>query len=250
MTTNDDNLLAPNFPIVEILDKYGSVVQGNLAKGVEIHAKMFQSEASLFGATVAKADSSGQALFNGLGLQGTPGTSHSLKFESVLADSKRLLTTSTLLSTRIQVCGENLYSDSNLQQCAKCPVGTTTRQQVGATHIDQCYCIERTFGNASSSCKSCLRHATCRGGDTLNVWTGYWRSSPKSLAIHECRFIPACLGYANPFVKQVRVRFPNDTMNYNESCATGYTGNLCFSCEAGYSRKAKAQCQQCPTNHL
>ena len=56
MTTNDEKILAPEYPRVELLDWHASVVRGVFAKDVEINAKLFESEAKLFGGSVAKAN--------------------------------------------------------------------------------------------------------------------------------------------------------------------------------------------------
>ena len=107
MTTNNANLLAPEFPKVDILDFYGSVVQGDFAKDVEVDAKLTESTAKLFGATTTKSDSSGRVFFNGLGLQGTPGSGpHEMHFASFLnGNIRRFLNSTTYLPTWIMECG-------------------------------------------------------------------------------------------------------------------------------------------------
>ena len=77
-----------------------------------------------------------------------------------------------------------------------------------------------SLSETSSECQSCIDLVTCEGGSSLNVDSGYWRSSYYSLQIHPCLDQDACIGGV----------IQNSSSSSDELCLPGYGGNLCDSC--------------------
>jgi hypothetical protein len=65
---------------------------------------------------------------------------------------------------------------------------------------------------------------------------GYWRSDLLSEILYECQIYDSCLG-------------GNET-DYLGECFTGYTGILCQTCIAGYSRNSAGKCNKCPNQSV
>jgi predicted outer membrane repeat protein len=155
MTTNNQNILDPKYPKVEILDFYNSVVKGDFDKNLEVSAKLIQSKASLFGASVAKADVSGQVDFSALGIQGIPGSGpHVMYFESYFSfgsgGARRYANTTRFLETWIKECDENYFLDGS--QCSKCRANS--RSLKGSVHKENCICTSDYFLD-DNICKKC-----------------------------------------------------------------------------------------------
>lgn len=53
---------------------------------------------------------------------------------------------------------------------------------------------------------------------------------------YECPNPDACAGNSNSY----------PDYSYTGECSTGYTGNQCQACDAGYSRTSKNLCGACP----
>ena len=49
-TTNEKDILYPNYPKVDVLDWYHATVRGDFSKNIGITAKLYNSDAKLFGA--------------------------------------------------------------------------------------------------------------------------------------------------------------------------------------------------------
>ena len=123
VTTNDESILSP-YPVVELLDLYGAVVQGLLTYGVEITAELTnKDQVQLFGATQSKVKTDGRIEFQSLGLLGIPGSGpHNVYFRSgnnANKSSQRFLKTLASIPTFLKVCPKNEYLDGN--QCKSCP---------------------------------------------------------------------------------------------------------------------------------
>ncbi|KRX07993.1 hypothetical protein PPERSA_06171 [Pseudocohnilembus persalinus] len=71
------------------------------------------------------------------------------------------------------------------------------------------------FDKSSIICNKCMQHATCLGSDQISVDQGYWRESPYSNYMIECKNNQnACQGGLQNF-----------------TCAEGYIGALCEKCD-------------------
>ncbi|CAG9325840.1 unnamed protein product [Blepharisma stoltei] len=64
---------------------------------------------------------------------------------------------------------------------------------------------------------------------------GYWRDNKYTDHFWKCPYSPACLG--SPDLNNI---------SYTGICKKGYKGNMCQSCDSGYSRLYKNECQKCP----
>jgi hypothetical protein len=89
----------------------------------------------------------------------------------------------------------------------------------------------------NEECKLCDDNAICYGNYTMVPKKGYLRSSIYTDLFIECLNPDACIGSEEP----------PKALSLTGDCATGYTGNLCHSCEIGYSRTAKNMCSECPS---
>ncbi|CAG9321206.1 unnamed protein product [Blepharisma stoltei] len=122
-----------------------------------------------------------------------------------------------------------------------------TVQHINVT-LRQCIIGEATVGNTCFSCpkgyyslspdnKECLLcpdQAICYGNYTMIPKPGYWRSSMFSDNFWSCPNPDACIG-SDPY-----------NISYTGNCLEGYKGNLCQSCDRGYSRQSKNECIKCP----
>ena len=75
-------------------------------------------------------------------------------------------------------------------------------------------------------CEPCPIGAVCRGGHRLKAQNGYWRSSNMSTTFTQCFLQIACEGAA----RDHNTKFPELSVERNESCAEGYAGRLCHAC--------------------
>ncbi|OMJ88702.1 hypothetical protein SteCoe_9326 [Stentor coeruleus] len=140
-----------------------------------------------------------------------------------------LILTTGGISTEQAANDNSTYSDSakiivNLRECIN---GET----IGSVECIKCpagkYLIE-----PAEVCKACPTGATCYGGDQVVSNPGYWRSDLLSEIVYECQIYDSCIG-------------GNETA-YLGDCFTGYTGILCQTCTAGFSRNSEGKCNKCP----
>jgi hypothetical protein len=90
-------------------------------------------------------------------------------------------------------------------------------------------CPKNTYSLHPSDtyCHDCPSYATCPGGNSLILNSGYWRESALTSDVHLCPNSEACAG------------------GINSSCADGYSGVLCSSCQQGYYLVGTVKCEQC-----
>jgi hypothetical protein len=131
----------------------------------------------LFGATVAKVNNNGKALFDDLGLQSTPGSGpHNIYFRSGTNSSnsgdgmrkRSFLNTTGILASFVQVCPENEYLDGT--QCQSCPLNSQMKDGVtSGTSSSVCLCNENYYrelkGN-EMTCNKCQSSSTSLSGST------------------------------------------------------------------------------------
>jgi predicted outer membrane repeat protein len=256
MTTNGQNILNPQYPKVEVLDWYKSVVQGAMIQDVEITAKLVESEANLFGATVVKADNSGRGYFSALGVQGIPGSGpHDLTFESTLSlsdDTKRFLNTTTeFLQTWIKTCGENLYLDGD--QCSKCPPLSASPE--GSISINDCRCpdthVRITTAGGTVTCVMCPlnSHLVSNDGPVTTACgcnTGYYSeiSNAESLSCSKC---PPLSASPKGSISINDCRCPDTHIRTNTTDGTV----TCILCPAGQTKdKITGQCVHCKAGYF
>ena len=283
MTTNDAQILFPLYPEVQLLDLYDQVIKGASVENLEITAILSESSASLRGASIAKVDLGGVASFKELGLQGTPGTGpHKMKFEAVLTDStKRFLTTMDLLSTMIQVCGDNLFLPLGLEQCESCPVNSVLKKGIKTgKRQDVCSCnsgfyIQVESETKKTTCVKCpletqsLEGSTspkdCKCNKGLYAPTDFTCvTCPPEKSVCEIPGLSApktASGWwrANftssnlteyPFYKCLPKRCNGNVNGSNTSCKVGYdeTGPKCSTCAPKYIM-TDSGCTPCPSRN-
>lgn len=171
----------------------------------------------------------GLFLFSALLITGTPNVSVSLNIKTDLIPVFRL-----------DFLSENNFHimDSKMLQYyfrLKIFLRSCQRGEIYIQDIRTCYrCPEGQYSlnSAEDSCKFCLPHSKCLGGDEVIVDEGYWRSSVDSNYIYRCNPISqACFG------------------GHGDSCVEGYTGIICGSCvyddENKYFKKGFNYCERC-----
>lgn len=64
--------------------------------------------------------------------------------------------------------------------------------------------------------------------------SGYWRANKYTDFFVKCELTEICKDGRDPF-------------SYTGNCEKGYKGNLCSSCEEGYSKTFDKRCLECPS---
>ncbi|CAG9309797.1 unnamed protein product [Blepharisma stoltei] len=123
---------------------------------------------------------------------------------------------------------ENIYVNITLRECK---VGEAT---VGNT-CESCPSNFYSLDPSNTACIICPSCCICYGNYTIVPRKGYWRDNMYAKTFWECPNSDACLGSPLP---------PN--ISYTGVCADGYKGNMCQSCDWGYSRTAENTCSPCP----
>ena len=283
ITTNQDNILQPYYPTVELLDWYKSVVQGLLTNDVEITADILKSQhtdANLFGATLSKVNQNGTATFEDLGLQGIPGSGpHLLSFKSgsnstaasTNSESSSgggggggieiYLQTTTSLPSFIHLCPINTYLDGD--QCSKCRASSTS--PIGSTSSKECicnpgsylsksnciFCEDDKFLNNTSineidwSCVNCPRGAVCKGNiDAFNMKPYFgWSRCPSLDKEHRPWFEPCSFSASCLGESNAVFEKKFEDGNGNDPAMT----NQNESCAAPY-RNNSLLCASCASN--
>ncbi|CAG9309876.1 unnamed protein product [Blepharisma stoltei] len=84
-------------------------------------------------------------------------------------------------------------------------------------------------------CLTCPDDAICYGNYTMVPKRGYWRDNMYASVFWKCPNSDACLGSPDA-----------ENISYTGECDKGYKGNMCQSCEYGYSKTADETCSPCP----
>jgi hypothetical protein len=210
-----------NFTI-KLLDHYGNVVTTESTSQSEISPRD-STNTTLTGDTKIIANE-GAFTFDNYIVSAKPGTQTSIIIQvntidptkSYKAQDGIIYLSSALIELNMRVCrmGESVTG----RDCVVCKNGE--------------YSLDPNEG-----CKLCDENAVCYGNYTMVPKKGYWRSSIYTDLFIECLNPDACIGS----------EAPPKPLSLTGDCATGYTGNLCHSCEIGYSRTAKNMCSECPS---
>jgi len=103
------------------------------------------------------------------------------------------------------------------------------------------YCPPGTYSMVPSSpCQDCPMNATCKGGNSFEAKSGYWKANsdttPTPSSVVECRKdgIIRCEGGLE-----------------NDGCAVGFTGTKCETCDFknGFVQSGPFNCQRCEDPH-
>ncbi|CAG9323996.1 unnamed protein product [Blepharisma stoltei] len=203
--------------IVGITDHYNQTVLTENTSTCQLEVTD-SSNYSLSGKTKVQA-SSGVYNFSEVIVSGEPGSKVGFTLSSSIISSDSLGLSSESLEFELRDCevGEALLAKT----CQVCDSGTYNL-------------------NAGDSCKDCPTSAKCYGKNNIYPKAGYWRVSNLTDNFLACPNSHACLGGI-------------DSNNSVGTCKKGYQGNLCQSCEEGYSRNGEDTCSKCPnpvTNSL
>ncbi|OMJ91265.1 hypothetical protein SteCoe_6244 [Stentor coeruleus] len=207
--------------IIYLLDTYGNVVKSDNTSDISIKGQSYPvtnggSLHSISGDTMFKSIDGVYTITNFVPL-GPPNsnmtmtiTASGIDTSSVLGDDSYDSEASIFINLRDCIDGEQKSSSA----CTECPKDKYTLE-------------------ADTYCKDCPVGATCYGGDSIVPNSGYWRPGSKSEMVYKCSISEACPG-------------GNETIEIS-TCSSGYTGILCQSCEAGYSRDSSGKCSKCPS---
>lgn len=161
----------------------------------------------------------GIARFENLVISALPQSRVALKVSTTL-DSLRAKEVDLSVTLRACEPGEESVGDERQQTCEECAPGTYSFEP-GAT------------------CQSCVDHATCLGGTSLEPDRGYWRSWRGSRNVRRCPYERYC---NRPPVDLWHP--PNATVD--SQCSGHHEGPLCAICENGYRLDpVKGKCYPC-----
>ncbi|CDW85178.1 UNKNOWN [Stylonychia lemnae] len=95
-----------------------------------------------------------------------------------------------------------------------------------------------SFDQNSTKCQRCPQGAECKGGTSILLDQGLWRSQAESLIFYQCSNKDACLGGQEP-----------------QKCSEGYKGKLCSQCigivnETIYAKTGPVECGKCQPLHF
>jgi len=208
---------------VALFDHQDQIITSDSASGAEFLIPE-ESNVTIFGNIKAIA-TNGVFEFSSFTLSAPTNSSQvlllsvpSISAQTLTAYDQEVLVDTLALRLTFRPCliGEYLQNS----ECHECPAGT--------------YSFDPTV-----PCAQCPSHATCYGNHTMVPDSGYWRSDPYSPTIFECPYAAACTGSSPP---------PNLALTGN--CDSGYDGNLCATCIAGYSKTGKNYCLPCPRTEV
>mmetsp|Transcript_10898 Transcript_10898/g.21305 ORF Transcript_10898/g.21305 Transcript_10898/m.21305 type:complete len:1423 (-) Transcript_10898:160-4428(-) len=201
----------PNAIVAALIDHYGNIVATDDNSVAQL-AALDTSSALVFGDTLVTAKG-GVYNFTTTSITAKPGSKVELQINS-----------DALISLVDKGEPFNFNVDLRLCQAGEAQIGT-----------DCVKCSEGTYSlDPSIECKECPAGAKCYGGALMVPKFGYWRSSKATDNFLECLNKYACLGS------------PKIIPDLTGACSTGYKGNLCHSCDIGYSRSARNECGKCP----
>ena len=203
--------------LVFLYDTYGQVVktENSIIATLSINDTE-KSNSSILGTTTFKAKN-GIFYVSNFSLTGVPGSVTYLKFKS-----DNMVNINARNDDNEYI--DTVYVKIEFRNCIR-------GEQIQATACVNCIPGKYSL-KASQNCLECPFGVYCKGGDTLIVKNGYWRSSLNSDVIYACDAFEACLE-------------GNET-NELGTCSAGYSGILCKSCENGYSIDSDGYCKKCP----
>lgn len=156
----------------------------------------------------SQTSSNGIFTFSNFAIYGMPGSSLSL---TIIGDFSSVSQSST--------CNLEVY-------LRKCIIG-----EVIVENIKCSVCEKKTYNlKAGTTCLACPTGGVCEGGANIHAAAGYWRKSKTSDNFFACPNANACL---------------EETDDNSDHCLAGYKGNLCQSCDYGYSRSGENECTKC-----
>lgn len=202
-----------------LFDHQGQLLNMDSSSGAEIVVPTY-SNLTIFGSVKAMA-SHGVFTFSQFTLTAKPGTSQdafittpAIRMQPLSAYDLSIAQDTLVVRFTFREClmGEYLQHD----KCGVCPSGTYSFSPY-------------------EPCTACPKGAICYGNYTMVPEQGYWRADIFSPTFFSCDNFDACIGS------------PASNISLQGLCATGYTGNLCATCEKDYSLSGKNNCSKCPS---
>jgi len=242
-----DDYAASTYPLtakVSVTDYYNSIAKLENSKIIDIavspsdaHCSFNSPIANVFG-KVSLLVKNGVAVLSDLGANCIPGgyllltlrlsvLSESTIFPAYTIGSANLLSYKRFAEQRVAVkfrhCvrGEKYdFYDSTLKNtCSEC--------------INS-FSFSDNYDNSVTNCMPCPTLAKSCYGDQIILYTGYWRRSSTSTNIVQCPLDKGCLG---------------GILTGNNSCAVGYSGQICAVCIFGYFQSG-TKCYSCKSQSL
>jgi predicted outer membrane repeat protein len=199
--------------VIALVDHEGFIVKTDNTSVAQIFAEDTAST-SVVGSARVSAEQ-GVYYFAEAIVSAYPGSNIRLKFESDVLQVNSSDGLTIEVAVRPCQAGETLIG----LDCLRCSPGT--------------YSLD-----PSDQCSACPQGATCFGGSLMVPQAGYWRPDRTSDHFLECLKPQACLGS------------PHIVPALTGDCARGYQGNLCHSCQRGFSRTSPSTCEECPEQAL
>ncbi|CAG9312606.1 unnamed protein product [Blepharisma stoltei] len=152
-----------------------------------------------------------------------PGSSTYINIVSSAIDTQKIGTSSEILEM-----SSNFSIGVNLRLCE---MGEATVGLICEICPKHYYNIDAS----NSKCLECPSNAICYGNFSIVPKSGYWRDNILTDKFWKCPHPPACLGSPSA-----------SNLSLTGICDKGYENNMCHSCEYGYSRLYRNECQICP----
>jgi len=202
-----------------LFDHQGQLLTMDSSSGAEISVPA-DSNLTLFGSVKAMA-SHGIFTFSQFTLTAKPGTSQdalittpAIRMQTLSAYDLSIAQDALIVRFTFRECLMGEYQQYD--KCETCPGGTYSF-------------------SPEEPCTACPEGAVCYGNYTMVPEKGYWRADVFTPTFFYCDNYDACIGS------------PGENLSLQGLCATGYTGNLCATCEKDYSISGKNACSKCPS---
>ena len=201
-----------------LFDHQGQLLTMDSSSGAVIELPAY-SNLTLFGGVKAVA-AHGIFTFSLFTLTAKPGTSQdvlittpAIRMQTLSAYDLSIAQDALVVRFTFRECLIGEYQQYD--KCEACPSGTYSF-------------------SPEKPCTACPEGAVCYGNYTMVPEKGYWRADVFTPTFFYCDNYDACIGS------------PGENLSLQGLCATGYTGNLCATCEKDYSISGKNACSKCP----
>ncbi|CAG9321997.1 unnamed protein product [Blepharisma stoltei] len=204
--------------IVSLIDHLGSVVTTDNSSVAEI---ISTSKDVVLSGELKVAAVNGIFTFSSFIISAQPGSNFSIEIQTNGVDISKSVKANDGLNYN-----SSLFTKVTLRECV---LGEAT---VGVN----CIICPKEFYSLdpkNEQCLACPDEAICYGNYTMVPKPGYWRSDMLSTKFWSCPNSKACIG-SDP-----------QNISYTGNCKKGYYGNLCHSCEEGYSKAMENECAKC-----
>eukprot|EP00003_Mantamonas_plastica_P006889 TRINITY_DN1569_c0_g1_i3.p1 TRINITY_DN1569_c0_g1~~TRINITY_DN1569_c0_g1_i3.p1 ORF type:complete len:843 (-),score=231.32 TRINITY_DN1569_c0_g1_i3:330-2858(-) len=223
--------------------------------GVIITFSVYPAVHAIYGSQSATTDGTGKATFNDFRIDGLPFTRITLTFQNggleypvdlvIKSCATHVLNTAFENTTRSCACDKGYYryqvgclpcdlgsfsdSVSNIDQCQKCPLSTTTLH-TAAIRSQDCVCQEGTL-EMNGKCVKCPVGAVCSTNRVRALPGFYLMDLPSGTTVKQCPINPEnCQG---------------GLVAGDAQCKVGHIGVFCGACAPGWGFDG-SECELCP----